>query len=191
MYVSYTQSPNGLASDPTIAIRTRGNPQALVPLLRQILSTQDRAAAADAVMTMEQRVMGSLARPRLYAIVLTGFAGFALAISGVGLFGVLSYSVTQRSKELGVRAALGARPADIVRLVLREGLTISVAGIALGLIGSIVFARWMGSFLYQVKSSDTTTFLIVPLVLLAMAALACLVPARRAAKLDPLKVLRA
>jgi len=191
MYVSYTQSPNGFASDPTIAIRTRDNPEALVPVLRQILATQDRAAAADAVMTMEQRVIGSLARPRLYAIVLTGFAGFALAISGVGLFGVLSYSVAQRSKELGVRAALGARPADIVRLVLREGLTITVAGIVLGLIGSFVFARWMGSFLYQVQASDTSTFVIVPVVLLAMAAIACLVPARRAARLDPLKVLRA
>jgi putative ABC transport system permease protein len=191
MYVSYTQAPSGLASDPTIAVRTRGNPEALIPALRQILASQDRSAAADAIMTMEQRVMGSLARPRLYAIVLTGFAAFALAIAGVGLFGVLSYSVSQRARELGVRAALGARPADIVRLVLREGLAISLLGITTGLAGSFVFARWMGSFLYQVQAADTATFLMVPLVLLAMAALACVVPARRAAKLDPLAVLRA
>ena len=150
MYVSYTQVPTGLASDPTIAIRTRAEPQALVPALRQILATQDASAAVDAVMTMEQRVVGSLARPRLYAIVLTGFAGFALAIAGVGLFGVLSYSVTQRSKELGVRAALGARPADVVRLVLREGLGITVAGITIGLAASFVSARWIATFLYDV-----------------------------------------
>jgi predicted permease len=191
MYVSYTQVPGGLTSDPTIAIRTRAEPQTLVPVLRQILATQDQAAAVDAVMTMEQRVMGSLARPRLYAIVLTGFAGFALAIAGVGLFGVLSYSVTQRSKELGVRAALGARPADIVKLVVREGLVITLAGITIGLAAAFVCARWMATFLYQVQTRDATTFLAVPAVLLAMSVVACLVPARRAAKLDPLKVLRA
>jgi putative ABC transport system permease protein len=136
-------------------------------------------------------VMESLSRPRLYALVLGGFAGFALLIAGVGLFGVLSYSVTQRSRELGVRAAPGARPQDIVRLVVREGLLITLGGAVLGLAAAVVLTRWLASFLFGVPVHDVVTFATVPAVLLVVAAVASFVPALRAARLDPLKVLRA
>jgi putative ABC transport system permease protein len=190
IYVTYKQVPDGVTSDPTFAIRTQGSPQPLLGTFRQIVASQDPSATVESVMTMEERIMGSLARPRLYAIVLAGFAGFALLIAAVGLFGVLSYGVTQRSKELGVRAALGARPRDIVGLVVREGLLITVFGIVAGLAASFVLTRWMATFLYGVQTRDAMTFVLVPMILLLVAAAACFVPARRAARLDPLKVLR-
>lgn len=144
----------------------------------------------ESVMSMEDRVLGSLARPRLYAVVLAGFAGFALTIAAVGLFGVLSYSVAQRARELGVRVAIGARPAQIVGLVLREGLAIGGAGIAAGIGAALVMTRWMSTFLYGVAPRDAATFVLVPAALLLITAIACAVPARRAARLDPLRVLR-
>ena len=140
---------------------------------------------------MEERVLNSLSRPRLYAIVLAGFAGFALMIAAVGLFGVLSYSVAQRSRELGVRAALGARPAQIVGLVLREGLVICSVGLLIGMAAALAGSRWVSTFLYGVAPHDGLTFTLVPLLLLAIAGAACAIPARRAARLDPLRVLRA
>jgi ABC-type antimicrobial peptide transport system permease subunit len=141
-------------------------------------------------MTMEERVLGSLARPRLYAVVLAGFAGFALLIAAVGLFGVLSYSVAQRSRELGVRTALGAKPSQLVRLVLTEGLTIGGIGVVVGLGAAFVMTEWMSSFLYGVAPRDVATFVLVPAALLIIAAIACAVPARRAAQLDPVRALR-
>jgi ABC-type antimicrobial peptide transport system permease subunit len=126
--------------------------------------------------------VGTLARPRLYALVLAGFAGFALAIAAVGLFGVLSYSVAQRSREMAIRAALGARPSDLVRLVLREGLVITAAGAAAGLWIASLLARSLTAFLFGIRPHDPVTFVGVPVLLIAIAALACSVPARRAVK---------
>ena len=190
MYVSFAQAPDGLASQPVVVVRTRGNPAAAGGVLRQIVAAEEPSAALESVMTMEERVMNSLARPRLYAVLLGGFAGFALAIAAVGLFGVLSYSVAQRSRELGVRAALGARPGQLVTLVLREGLGICAAGILVGMGAALVATGWMSTFLYGVAPRDALTFVVVPVALLAVAAVACAMPARRAARVDPLRVLR-
>lgn len=190
MFVTYPQVPGGLASQPVIVVRTRGNPEAMAGVLRQIVSAEEPSAVLESVMSMEDRVLGSLARPRLYAVVLAGFAGFALTIAAVGLFGVLSYSVAQRARELGVRVAIGARPAQIVGLVLREGLAIGAAGIAAGIGAALVMTRWMSTFLYGVAPRDAATFVLVPAALLLITAIACAVPARRAARLDPLRVLR-
>lgn len=136
------------------------------------------------------RTTGDPAWLRLYAVVLTGFAGFALAIAGVSLFGTLSCGVAQRSKKIGVRAALGARPKQIVAMVVREGLVIPAAGMLVGLAASYVLARSISTFLFGITAHDGITFVIVPLVLLAVSVIACAVPARRAAKVDPLTVLR-
>jgi ABC-type antimicrobial peptide transport system permease subunit len=123
-------------------------------------------------------------------VLLAGFAAFALVIAGVGLFGVLSYSVAQRSRELAIRAALGARRPDIFRLILRQGLVVTAIGLAAGLLVSTWLTRQLSSQLYGVTPHDPVTFTLVPLVLAIAAAVACVLPARRAARLDPLRVLR-
>jgi len=192
IFVSYRQITRGMrAANPTIVIRTAGDPHRFVPELRHLLSEQDPTLVLDSVFTMDERLLQNLARPRLYAIMLGGFAAFALAIAGVGLFGVLSYAVAQRSREIAVRSALGARPSQIVRMVVRQGLTIAVGGIVVGLIAAVVLAGSMATFLYGVTPHDAVTFVSVPLLLLVVTAIACFVPARRAARLDPLRVLRA
>ncbi len=174
----------------TLLVRAPGDPRALAAALRSAVRDADVALVSESVMTMEDRMLAGLARPRLYTILLGGFAAFALAIAAVGLFGVLSYTVAQRSREIAVRSALGARPSQIVQLVVRQGLGIAVVGIAVGIASAVALARSMETFLYGVTSHDAVTFISVPLVLLAVAALACFFPARRAARLDPLRVLR-
>ena len=121
---------------------------------------------------------------------LGGFAAFALAIAAVGLFGVLSYSVAQRSREIGVRTALGAQTVDIVALVLRSGMAITAAGLAGGLAAAALLVESLSKILYGVGPFDPVTFIVVPLVLALAAALACVGPARRAARIDPIRALR-
>jgi len=131
-----------------------------------------------------------LSRPRAYALVLGGFAAFALAIAAVGLFGVLSYGVAQRSREIGVRTALGAQTRDVVVLVLRSGMAITGGGLAAGLAVSALLVTTLSKILYGVNPYDPVTFVAVPLVLALAAALACIAPARRAARIDPIRALR-
>jgi putative ABC transport system permease protein len=190
IFVTPAQTPQGITGPPVLVLRTRGNPAAMMTELRTIVQGEESSAAIDSMMTMEDRVMGSLARPRLYAVVLAGFASFALAIAAVGLFGVLSYSVAQRSKELGVRTALGARPGQIVGMVVREGLLIAAIGLGAGLALAWGASRWLSSFLYGVSPADVWSYAGVAVLLLLIAALACVVPARRAARVDPLVVLK-
>jgi predicted permease len=176
---------------PTLIARTSGDPESLAPTLRAIVGQQDNSVVVDSVMTMEDRLLTGLARPRLYAVLLAGFAGLALVIAAVGLFGVMSYTVAQRSRELAVRSALGARRWDIIRLVLREGLGLTVVGLAAGLLLSAWLTRTIAALLYGVSEHDLLTYATVPVVLLLAAAIACIVPARRASRLDPLQVLKA
>jgi predicted permease len=191
LYNSYLQQVQGLRFDqPTLVIRTTARPAELVPTLRALVRQQDSSLAFDAINTMEDLVSGSLAQPRLYAVLLATFAVFALTIAGVGLFGVLAYMVAQRSREIGVRTALGARPLDIVGLVVRQGLVIVLVGLAVGLAMAFAFVKSLSTFLYGVTAYDTLSFTTVPIVLLLVAGLACLVPARRAASVDPVRVLR-
>ena len=139
---------------------------------------------------MEDRVWDSLAEPRLYAVLLGGFAFFALMIAGVGLFGVLSYSVAQRTQEMGIRTALGATPFAIVRLVIGQGLAITMLGLVIGLLSTAWLTRLLSSFLFGVSTYDLTSFVGVPLGLLVVSIAACLTPALRAARVDPQRVLR-
>jgi putative ABC transport system permease protein len=191
LYYSYRQLKGRLIVPVvTLLVRTPGDPAALAGALRSAVREADGALVSESVMTMEDRMLVGLARPRLYTILLGGFAVFALAIAAVGLFGVLSYAVAQRSREIAVRSALGARPSQILQMVVRQGLTIAVGGIVVGVLAAIVLARSMATFLYGVTPHDTLTFVSVPLLLLAVTAIACFIPARRAARLDPLRVLR-
>jgi ABC-type antimicrobial peptide transport system permease subunit len=135
-------------------------------------------------------VWTSLARPRLYAVLLGGFAAFALAVAGVGLFGVLSYSVSLRAREIGVRTSLGATPWSIIGLVVRQVSVVTAAGLIVGLGAAAMLARSLSSLLYGVAPSDPITFVAVAALLAVAAVVASVVPARRAARVDPVRVLR-
>jgi predicted permease len=194
LFASFAQmAPDGIRNlnfDPILVIRTATDPVSHVPALRALVREEAPAAALDSVMTMEDRVMTSLAKPRLYAVVLAGFAVFALLIAGVGLFGVLSYSVALRTREIGVRTALGAQARDIVWLVLRQAAVIAVIGIVVGLWTSFAASRYVSAFLYGVDPHDAVSFGAVSVLLVVVTVVACIVPARRAASVDPLQALR-
>jgi ABC-type antimicrobial peptide transport system permease subunit len=191
LYYSHRQMRGGLpVTVVTLLVRTAGDAAPLAQAIRSAVREADPALVAESILTMDERVMTTLARPRLYAIVLGGFAAFALAIAGVGLFGVLSYAVAQRSRELAVRSALGARRIDIVRLILRQGLGVTAAGLGIGLLASMWLARAIAAQLYGVTTADAVTYTAVPLLLVLVAAAACAGPAHRAATVDPLRVLR-
>lgn len=191
MYYSYRQFDGRvMAPVVTLLLRTEGDPRALAPALRAAIREADEGLVPDTVATLEDRMLTSIARPRLYAILLGGFAVFALVVAAVGLFGVLSYGVAQRSRELALRTALGARPVDIVRLVLGHTLAITGVALAAGLLGSLVLTRAIGSLLYGVTPHDWITYAGVSIILIVVAATASFGPARRAAHLDPLRALR-
>jgi putative ABC transport system permease protein len=179
------------SSDPILVVRTTDDPTTYVPTLRGLVREQAPTLALDSVMTMEDRVMTSLEKPRLYALVLAWFGLFALLVAGVGLFGVLSFSVAQRTREIGIRSALGAQMHDIIGLVLRQALWVVGIGMIVGLGVALAGARSLSAFLYGISPHDALTFVSVPIVIIGIAAIACLVPARRAAKVDPLTALRA
>jgi ABC-type antimicrobial peptide transport system permease subunit len=174
----------------SIVVRTSGDPRAIVPSLRSVVQAAAPGAPLESVMTMEDRVAGTLSRPRLYAVLLGTFAAFALAIAGVGLFGVLSYSVALRAREIGVRSALGAQAADIVGLVMRQAAVIAGAGLAAGLVASFWLTAALRRFLYGVTPHDLVSFAAVAALLIVVAAIASIIPARRAARVDPVEVLR-
>jgi len=143
-----------------------------------------------AVRTLEQLVSESVARRRLSMLLLSLFAGLALALAAVGLYGVLSYLVTERSHEIGIRMALGASRPQVMRLVLGQGLSLTLVGIAAGLAAAFGVTRLLSTLLFDVKASDPYTFGLMAVVLLAVATLAGFVPARRATRVDPMAALR-
>jgi putative ABC transport system permease protein len=189
MFFTYRQWTSNV-SELVYVIRGGANSAALTPMLRAILREEDPSLAIDSVMTMEDRVMHSLARPRTYAVLLGGFALFAVAIAAVGLFGVMSYMAAQRTREIGIRTALGAQPHDILRLVTKEALAILIGGLVIGLAAAFLLARSLAPLLYGVSVHDATSFVAVPIILSAVVAVACAVPARRATRVSPLVALR-
>jgi putative ABC transport system permease protein len=192
VFVTYRQAPNGwMRASIYFVVRTSDKPTAHIAALRSAVREQDPTVALDSIMTMEERVATSLARPRFYAVLLAGFAIAAVAIAGVGLFGVLSYTVAQRRREIGVRTALGAQVQDIVKLVLQQAMITAFTGAGIGLWSAYALTRYVSSFLYGVSATDVFTYTIVLVVVAAVAAIACVVPARRAARIDPLIALRA
>ncbi|HSC28005.1 MAG TPA: ABC transporter permease [Vicinamibacterales bacterium] len=177
-------------SDLVFVIRSAADPSMLAPALRAILHDEDPSIAIDSIATMEERLLNSLARPRTYAVLIGGFGLFALLVAAVGLFGTVSYLIAQRTREFGVRTALGARPGDILALVMRGALTIALSGIAAGTLGAVLLARSLRSLIYGVSPHDPVSFLAVPLLLFLVVALASAGPARRATRVSPLVALR-
>jgi predicted permease len=192
LYFSHRQLKVGVRpSTAWLLVRSSDDSNATARLLRTTVTDADRTLVADGIMTLEDRLLaGSLARPRLYAVLIASFAGLALVVTGVGLYGVLSYSVSQRTRELGVRAALGAGRFDLLRLVLQQALGLATVGVLAGLGGSLLLTQTLRSLLYGVTTRDTVTYVCVPIILMVVTVVACLVPARRAVKLDPVKALR-
>jgi putative ABC transport system permease protein len=183
-------SPNWLSTNPFLVIRTDRDPASLASAVRTLVREQDPLLALDNMMTMEERVMVSLARPRLYAVLLGTFAVFALAVVAAGLFGVLSYTVAQRSKEIAVRSALGATSRRIVWLVLGQTAVVTGAGLCVGLVAAGLLTTYLSKLLYGVRPSAALAFVTVALVVALTATIASIVAARRSARIDPLSILR-
>jgi putative ABC transport system permease protein len=191
IYVSFAQLPGiNHGGQAYVVARTIDDPLTYVEALRTALREEDPTIALDAVMTMDQRVGNSLSRPRMYAVLFAGFAAFALVIAGAGLFGVLSHSVSQRSRELAVRTALGASRGAVIGVALKQMSVAMLAGVMVGLAASAALSSNLAPFIYGVSTRDVLSFGVAPVVLLMAGAIACIVPARRVALTDPIQVLR-
>jgi putative ABC transport system permease protein len=186
-YLPASQSPLG---DMTILIHTSNDPKSIVSALRQAVWSIDPNQPISNVNTLEQIVSDSIAQPRLNMLLMMLFGGLALLLSAVGIYGLLSYAVTQRTQEMGIRMALGANVTDVLKLVLKQGMFLALIGVAIGLAGAFALTRLMRGLLFGVTPTDTTIFAGVAVVLTAVALLACYLPARRATKVDPLVALR-
>ncbi len=173
-----------------IVIRTNGDPIGLAGAVRREVKAIDPDQPIAAVRTMEEWVARSASGPRYRTTLLALFATVALVLACTGIYGVMSYSVTQRTHEIGVRMALGARRFDVVKLVMRQGMALVLSGVVLGLLGSIALTRVMSSVLFEVTPKDPLTFAVVAALICLVALLACYIPARRATKVDPLVALR-
>jgi putative ABC transport system permease protein len=187
LYLSYRQVAQPFMA---VAVRVSGNPERYVNLVRDAVRSVDADQPISGVSTMEELVSRSVGQRRLSMMLLSLFSGIALVLASVGIYGVMSYSVTQRSRELGVRIALGADRGDVLRLVLRQGMGLAVLGIGIGLGAALALTRLIESQLYGVTATDPSTFLLVAGVLTATALLANLIPAVRAMRMDPAVVLR-
>ncbi len=174
----------------TVIVKTTGDPRGVVNAIENEVHALDKELAGFDVKTMEQYISQSVAAPRFNTTLLAVFAGVALILTVVGLYGVMSYSVAQRTNEIGIRMALGAQTRDVLRLIVSQGFKLVLIGLAVGLAGAFALTRVIASLLFGVTAKDPLTFLLVPLVLAVVTLLACYIPARRAARLDPLKALR-
>ena len=173
-----------------VAVRTAGDPVAVVPFLREAAAAASPTARIDDLMTMDARLSAAVAQPRFYAVCVGFFAALALFLAAFGIYALLSYTVSQRRREIGVRMALGAQRGAVVALVVRQGAGLVAAGTLLGLLASAVSVRLLGRFVFGVATDDMLTFVAAPLVLAGVALLACWLPGRRAARIDPMDALR-
>jgi putative ABC transport system permease protein len=187
MFIPYLQAPRTRMN---IVVRTAGDAAAMAPAVRAAVAAVDRDEATAEFRTMNDVVSESTAGDRFNVFLLGTFGFVALALTAAGIFGVLSYLVTQRTREIGLRVALGAQPRDVLSVIVGHGMRLALAGVVIGLAASVALTRWMTSFLYDVKPTDPLTFAAVTLLLSAAAFAACYFPARRAMRVDPMVALR-
>ena len=174
----------------TLVIRTSGEPAEMAPAVRRVISAIDPDQPVSDVRTMNQVMADTVARARFNTLLLGLFAGLATLLSAIGIFGVMNYSVTLRTREIGLRMALGAQPGRVLMLILRQGLLLTLVGIGIGLAGALALTRLMSSMLFGVDATDPATFAAIVALLALVSLVACYIPARRATRVDPLIALR-
>jgi putative ABC transport system permease protein len=187
MYVPFAQQPRRSMA---LLIRTSGDPEGVAAAARREAQRLDHDLPVHSVRTLESVTSEAVSSPRFRSYLLGVFAVLALALAMIGVYGVMSYAVTQRAQEFGLRMALGASGADVMKLVLGHGMSLALAGVGIGLAASLALTRVISQLLYGVKPNDPLTFAVIAASLLGVAALACLLPARRAMKADPMAALR-
>jgi len=173
-----------------LAVRTDGDPLSLAGAIREAVWAIDRDLPVSQIKTMDQVMSESVAEPRTYTLLLGLFGAVAMILAAIGIYGVIAYAVTQRTREIGVRMALGAQTRDVLKMIVKEGMTLALVGVAIGLGASFALTRVMASLLFGVSATDPLTFSVIALVLGSVALLACYFPARRATKVDPMVALR-
>jgi putative ABC transport system permease protein len=174
----------------TLVVQTTADPASMIPALRRRILDTDKFTAITRVRTLNELISDSVAQPRFYALLLAIFAGIALTLAALGIYGVMAYSVSKRTHEIGIRVALGAQASRILRLVVGRGLILILAGVGIGLAGAFALTRLMAGLLFEVRATDPAVFAVIALLLIAVALGACLVPARKATQVDPLVALR-
>jgi putative ABC transport system permease protein len=191
MYLPFTQKPYRIM---TLMVRASGGDSNVTAAVRRRIRELEKDAPINSVITMSQVVSNSVAPRRFSTLLLAIFAGFALLLAMVGVYGVMSYAVERRTHEIGIRMALGARASDVLRLVIRQGMTLAVVGVAIGTLFAFAMAKLITNFysgmLFGVEPTDWSTYALIALLLLAVALMPCLIPARRATKVDPLVAIR-
>jgi predicted permease len=190
IYAPYAQERRAFIAPRDLVLRTKGDAASVAAAVRQAVWSVDKDQPVSHVRTMDQVFAAAISQERFQALLLGLFAALALVLACVGLYGVISYAVAQRTHEIGVRMALGAQPFDVLRLVLRQGMGLTIAGLIVGIGIGLVAARVLSDLLYGVTPRDPLTFVGVPALLLLVAFLACYIPARRATRIDPLVALR-
>ncbi|MCI0389445.1 MAG: ABC transporter permease [Acidobacteria bacterium] len=186
-YWPHAQQPS---TDMFLAVRAEGQPLGLIEAVRREVSALDKDLAVAEVRMLDTIAAVGLAGQRFTLLLVGLFAGMALALAAVGIYGVMAYLVAQRTHEIGIRVALGAQARDVLRLIIRQGLALVISGVAIGLITAFALTRLMESLLFEVKATDPVTFIIISMLLAGVALLSCYLPARRATKVDPLVALR-
>jgi predicted permease len=187
---NYLQSPSGPFAYVTLVVRTTGDPANLSSAVQAAIHSIDRNVPISEVQTMDQVVSKATGESRFYLTLLGAFACVALVLAAVGIYGVMSYAVSRRIHEMGIRMALGAQREDVLKLVVWHGVTLAIAGIAVGLAGALALTRLMSGLLYGAKTSDPFAFAAAVVVLGLVAIFSSYIPARRAAKVDPMVALR-
>ena len=187
MYISLPQGP---WTNMTLLVRSQSNPHPLVTAVREKISETDPNLPVSGILSMDDVIAASVAQPRLITQFVGVFAGFALLLAAIGIYGVMAYTVNTRKQEMGIRVALGATPADILRLVVGQGMRMTMIGVALGVAASLALTRLLASLLFGVSAADPVVFSAAAVVLGGVAFLACYIPARRATRVDPIIVLR-
>jgi predicted permease len=189
LYMSYRQATFGTRA-PYVVIRTAGDTASLAAAARVEIRGVDAGLPVTAVRTMDEVIYASHSRPRFVAMLLTIFSGVALTLAALGIYGVISYSVAQRTSEFGIRLAMGAQPFSILGMVVSQGMMLATAGIVAGAIGAVLLTRFIKDLLFQIDTLDPLTFVAMAVTLAAVTAIACYIPARRATKVDPMTALR-